>query len=79
MSSLVSLLLLSEGGVLSVRRVLGDGDLLLAVRGEGDDLVRVGHVLRVISESDDLVLLVEELDTREGECSAWGVNQGLVD
>lgn len=74
MSSPVSLLLLSEGGVLRVRRVLGDGDLLLAVWGKGDNLVRVGHMLSVISESDDLVLLVEELDTREGECSAWGVS-----
>lgn len=52
-------------------RVLGDGDLLLAVWGEGDDLVRVGHVLGVVSERDNLVFLVEELDAGEGECSAW--------
>lgn len=57
-----------------MRGVLGDGDLLLAVLGEGNDLVRVGHVLGVISEGYDLVLLVEELDTSESECPACAVS-----
>lgn len=53
-----------------MRRVLGNGDLVLAVLREGNDLVRVGHVLGVVSKGDDLVFLIEELDAGEGECSA---------
>lgn len=59
-------------------RVLGNRDLLLAVRGERNHLVRVGHVLGVVPERDDLVFLIEELDTGEGECSTWRVSQSTL-